>query len=265
MKTKAFTLIELLVVIAIIAVLLAILMPALRLVRDQAYAVICVSRLRSLTSGWYLYSDDYDSRLVGGYDGEKVNGIQIDWVDASDYNTGDSVELKKAAIKKGLLWSYVKNIDCYRCPADLRNIKPPHWAFRSYSISGNMFGEERRDGWTKRYLIKYTEITTPATKYVFLEECDPRDANPGSWLVNSTGNSWIDPLAVRHGKRSCMSYADGHSEKHRWVDQSTVDVGERALAGDINVFSVTVQSGEGQDLQYMQKNYQLWPNPRQWP
>jgi prepilin-type N-terminal cleavage/methylation domain-containing protein/prepilin-type processing-associated H-X9-DG protein len=265
MGIKAFTLIELLVVIAVIALLTAILIPALRIARDQAYGIICVSNLRSLTRGWCLYSDDYDARMVGGYDGEQINGAQVDWVDASGSTSGDPVESNKAAIRRGLLWSYIRNVACYRCPADLRSSRPPHWAFRSYSISGNMCGEERRDGWTKRHLMMCTEITIPATKYVFIEECDPRGANPGSWMVNPTGNSWIDPLAIRHSRRSGMSYADGHAEKHKWKDQSTIDIGERALAGDTNVFSVTIQAGEGEDLQFMQKNYQLWPTCRQWP
>ena len=62
-----------------------------------------------------------------------------------------------------------------------------------------------------------------------------------------------------------MSYADGHAEKHRWMDQSTIDIGERALSGDTDVFSVAIQPGEGEDLHYMQKNYQLRPTQRQWP
>ena len=55
MKSRAFTLIELLVVIAIIAVLMAVLMPALRLARQQAATGQCLSNVKNLSLGWYLY------------------------------------------------------------------------------------------------------------------------------------------------------------------------------------------------------------------
>ena len=64
MKTKAFTLIELLVVIAIIAILMAILMPALHAARDQAVRTHCISNTRSLAYAWFLYKDDYDDKIV---------------------------------------------------------------------------------------------------------------------------------------------------------------------------------------------------------
>jgi len=89
MERPAFTLIELLVVIAIIAVLMAILLPALRLAKDQAYGIICVSNLRSLSRAWYLYKDDYDDRLIGGHVGGKVNGRLVDWVDRPGNNPSD--------------------------------------------------------------------------------------------------------------------------------------------------------------------------------
>jgi len=59
-------LIELLVVIAIIAILMAILMPALRLARDQGRRVHCVSNVRSLTMAWFMYQDENDNVLVSG-------------------------------------------------------------------------------------------------------------------------------------------------------------------------------------------------------
>ncbi len=139
MKARAFTLIELLVVIAIIAILMAILMPALQVAKEQANGIRCVSNLKTLTLAWLLYKDDFDARMVGGHVGERRNNILLDWVD-SPPSADASLEHKKEAIRKGLLWPYVKSIDVYRCPGDLRKMNPPHWAFRSYSISGNMYG-----------------------------------------------------------------------------------------------------------------------------
>ena len=254
-KARAFTLIELLVVISIIAVLMAILMPALRLAKDQGYGIICVNNQRSLSRAWYLYKDDHDDKLVGGHVGGTIGGRLLDWVDKPASGSGDPLELKKEGIRKGLLWPYVKEIDVYRCPADLRKIRPPHWAFRTYSISGNMNGQERLK--SNKHLQKYTEIRNPTVKYVFVEECVSRGWNKGSWLVNRTGTKWIDPLAIWHNKRSTLGFADGHAEKHRWVDNSTIDMAERAAEGDTTVFGMIVPDGEGEDLQFMQRYYQL--------
>ncbi len=264
MKRQAFTLVELLVVIAIIALLMAILMPALRAARDQAYSIVCTSNMKSLASAWYLYQEDCDGKLVGGHVGGKIGGRLIDWVDKPNGSIGEPLEDKKEGIRRGLLWPYVKQIDVYRCPADLRKIKPPHWAFRSYSISGNMAGQERDR--TERDLRNYSEIETPALKYVFVEECDPRGWNMGSWLVFKTGSRWIDPPAIFHNKRSCLSFADGHAEKHRWLDKSTMEWCEQALWEPSKFkFWMTVPAGEGEDLRYMQRGYQLWHTTRPFP
>jgi len=264
MKRRAFTLIELLVVIAIIAILMAILMPALQVAKEQANGIRCVSNLRTLTLAWLLYKDDYDARMVGGHVGERRGNILVDWVD-SPPSAQAPLDQKQQAIRKGLLWPYVKQIGVYRCPGDLRKMNPPHWAFRSYSISGNMYGEERFSGWTGRALRLYTEIKYPATKYVFVEEIDPRGYNMGSWVVNETGNTWIDPLAIWHNKQSTLSWADGSAEKHRWVDRSTIEMAEAAWDGNQGAFNWSPPAGEGEDLRYMQERYQLWPSRRPYP
>ncbi|MHC4556408.1 MAG: type II secretion system protein [Planctomycetota bacterium] len=207
MKTRAFTLIELLVVIAIIAVLMAILLPSLRLAKDQAHAIRCVSNQRSLTFSWLLYKDDFDAKMIGGHVGGQQDGKLIDWVD-SPTGTGDPIEIKQQAIKRGLLWSYIKNFDVYRCPGDQRITRHNQDAFRSYSISGPMFGEERFSNWSERALWTYSEIKNPALRFVFVEEIDPRGHNMGSWVMQPDGSSWIDPLAIWHNKRSTFSYAD---------------------------------------------------------
>ena len=62
-KRQAFTLVELLVVIAIIALLMSILVPALRLARDQAYRTVCSNDIRDILLGFMLYGDDYNNQL----------------------------------------------------------------------------------------------------------------------------------------------------------------------------------------------------------
>ena len=65
-QEKAFTLIELLVVIAVIALLLALLVPALRSAKEQAHRTVCLSNLKQLTLAWTAYATEYDSKIVRG-------------------------------------------------------------------------------------------------------------------------------------------------------------------------------------------------------
>jgi prepilin-type N-terminal cleavage/methylation domain-containing protein/prepilin-type processing-associated H-X9-DG protein len=262
MKTKAFTLIELLVVIAIIAVLMAILLPSLSLAKDQANAIRCVSNLKALALSWLLYKDDYDAKMVGGHVGGTQGTYLLDWVDTPSTGSGDPIQLKKEAIERGLLWSYTKNHNIYRCPGDLRKMRPPQYAFRSYSIAGTMFGEERYSNWSGRALWSYAEIKNPSLKYVFVEEIDPRGYNMGSWVMSPDGTSWIDPLAIWHNKRSTFSYADGSAEKHRWVNDLTMDMALRAAEGDSSAFDQTPPANEREDIEFMHRGYQLWPTTR---
>ena len=174
MKTRAFTLIELLVVIAIIAILMAILMPALQRVKNQAKGTVCVQNLRTMTMAWIMYKDDNDDELVKGTTGE-ANGS---WVLNP---SGNMIEDKKEALRKGALFPYVSStVDVYSCPADLRQKNPEIYAFRSYSIAGGLNGVNPAGAWEIIPHIKYTEIKRPSSKYVFLEEADPRGYNNGS-------------------------------------------------------------------------------------
>ena len=228
-----FTLIELLVVISIIAVLMAILMPALRSARDQGRRVQCMSNVRSLAIAWFMYQDDNDNVLVNGNvprSAQFKESNEAFWVEPPQgplgSYTGDpnpTLEDELRGIERGALYPYVKDVDTYRCPSDDRKRNPNRATFRSFSIAGGMNGEERYN-FTKRAIRKYTEIRNPSTKYVFVEEADPRQWNMGSWIVYPTGDSWCDPLSIWHGNRSCLGWADGHTEMHRWLDERTIEM-----------------------------------------
>ena len=248
MKTKAFTLIELLVVIAIIAVLMAILMPSLRAAKDHATRIHCVSNVKTLALAWFLYKDDNDDKLVGGHVGPDM------WVLSPADNA--TIEQKKTAIRQGLLYEYTGNtLDVYRCPADLRQKDPRQYAFRSFSIAGGANGE----GWNNTYeqAKTYSDIRKPATKYIFLEDIDPRGFNTGSWVMNFGPISWVDPLAMWHNEKSTFGFADGHSEMHRWYDKSFIDWSLEAMFGPPASFSfsMTPPANERNDIQYMGRGY----------
>ncbi|UCG58254.1 MAG: type II secretion system protein [Phycisphaerales bacterium] len=264
MERRGFTLIELLVVIAIIAVLMAILMPSLRLARDQGRFINCVNNLRSLSLAWFMYQDDNDNKLVDGHVPrsasfkDKSQFPDAFWVeppqDEATTYMGDSnptVEHEWWGIKRGALYRYVKEIDVYRCPSDQRKRNPLQATWRSYAIAGGMNGEEKYPGWTGRAIKWYSEIRNPATKYVFVEESDNRGWNMGSWVLDPVGGRWIDPLAIWHNKRSCLGFADGHAEKHRWLDERTIEMSENQSFNENHPGSL--------DLRYMLNHYELRP------
>ena len=75
-------------------------------------------------------------------------------------------------------------------------------------------------------------------------------------VVGHGGNSRIDPVAIWHNKRSCLGWADGHADKHRWVNKSTMYWAQQAANGNQDVFG-NPPAGQGEDLKFMQRAYQL--------
>lgn len=243
-----FTLIELLVVIAIIAMLMAILMPALRAVKDQARRVHCVSNVKTLSLAWLMYKDENDDKLVGG---NTANQPHM-WVFRPP--SGATIEQKKDAIREGALFPYVGDaVDVYRCPADQRQKDPRQFAFRSFSIAGGANGQD----WAGSVqATKYSDIRNPAIKYIFLEEIDTRGYNMGSWVLNFNPPRWVDPLAIWHNEQSTMGFADGHSDMHKWHDKSLIDWCRKAMFEPTNfTFYMTPPADERQDIEYMAKGY----------
>ncbi len=257
MKTRAFTLIELLVVIAIIAILMAVLMPALNQARDQARRIHCVSNVKQLSFAWMVYKDDNDDLLIGGMPGRTVDA----WMFGPRGNDPDPIEKCKEGLRQGKLYPYVKNVNVYQCPSDDRSKRQGMYTFGSFSVSGALNGEEKE--WSNRHLIKYSEIKKPFDTFVFVEEIDPRGWNMGSWVVTKDfGNSWIDPVAIWHSKnRSTLGWADGSSNMHTWINQSTIDAAMRAAWGQ-SAHDVTPPAEERDDLRFMQKRYPVLDKPR---
>ncbi len=245
MKTKAFTLIELLVVIAIIAVLMGILMPSLRAARDQAKRVHCVSNVKTLSLAWFMYQDENDGDLVPGHTDPG------NWVLRPAANS--TVEQKKQALRDGLLFPYVgKTVDVYACPADQRDKDPRQYTFRSYSIAGGANGEDW-NGYDEAK--KYTDLKRPATRYIFVEEIDPRGYNIGSWQMNPGPKTWTDPVAMWHNKQSTLGFADGHAEMHRWIDESFIEWNLKAMHNTGFSFGMTPPANEREDIEYMARGF----------
>ena len=242
-KIKGFTLIELLVVIAIIALLLAVLMPSLRVAKEQSRAIFCLSDVRQLALAWHAYTTDNDGRLVGGMAGVQgeheayhpdmwyawVAIPQDDQGNYTGYPPGTTwvdapLEDKLRGIKDGLLFPYVESVDVYHCPSDWRSRKVfgtaqyPGW--RSYTIGCGMNVDSP---YVKR-ATKITEIKSPGSKYVFVENLDPRGWNMGNWDIWVPSRSeveWWNVVASWHRDKCNWGFADGHAETERWRDKRT--------------------------------------------
>ena len=257
MKTRAFTLIELLVVIAIIAVLMAILMPSLKLAREQARSLHCRSNVRTLTMAWLMYKDENDGKLVNGFTPGPSDTPA--WVVMPPNAATASVEEKKEYIKDGLLWPYVKEIEVYRCPSDKRKNSPGHqYAYRTYSVAGGMNGVAASGAWEILPCLNYTDIKQPATKYVFLAECDRRGYNNGSWVMNPRSRQWVDPFGAWHrDNTSTLGYADGHAEMQRWYSRGLIEWNLRSLyePQSFSFYRTPADDEEWQDFDTMLKGY----------
>ncbi len=240
MARKGLTLLEVLIVVGVVFLLMALSVPVLMRVRNQAQGTVCTQNLRTLSFAWLLYKDDNDDHIVGG----QVGRYPYDWVQRP-MGPGTMLDRQIEGIRRGALFHYAgENADVYRCPADPRKLIPGQVSYGSYSVAAGANGE----AWQNAYIRaeKYSDILQPATKYVFVEEADPRGWNRGSWVLNPYGGTWVDPLAIWHSRaRSTLGYADGHAEIHHWVDESSMEMSRKQVP------CYPVPPGQGEDLHFM--------------
>ncbi len=242
--------IELLVVIAIIAILMAVLLPALHRAREMGKRAACLSNERQLALGWMLYAQENDERLVNGAAGRAHRQGRPDeppWVGQcaqSDTALLDE-ETQKSEIRKGALWPYCPDVRLYRCPTALRD------EMLTYSIMTSMNGYGDGSKAPGLWLWKRTEIRHPQQMVVFIDE---GWVTLDSYAVYYDYECWWDDPPVRHGDGTNVSYADGHSEHWKWRGIDTVRHGRKVDRGFSGAGWVP-ESDEGfQDLYLVQKS-----------
>jgi prepilin-type N-terminal cleavage/methylation domain-containing protein/prepilin-type processing-associated H-X9-DG protein len=240
-----FTLIELLVVIAIIAILAALLLPALSRAKAKGQGIVCLSNTKQLALAWLAYSGDFNERVANNYGVNEtivaINQKVFDnWVNnvmtwGASGAISDVSNTNTAWVANGVLGPYTAaTVGVYKCAAD-NYLSPAQmtagFTRRNRSLAMNsIFGRfstsndpntdptARGVNWgfpQYRQYLKQNQVPRPAKTWLVIDE-HPDSINDGYFINNPGATGWQDIPASYHNGACGFSFADGHSEIKKW-------------------------------------------------